>query len=122
MITKREAEMLRMLADGMTKSEISRELGVSRQRVCQVLMHAVRQGNEYIGGRTKGRHYPRLAKYLHDNRMRQTDFAEAVKMSSVTLSKMLVQGHTPRYGTLKKIADFTGMSVDELMQDEKLSD
>ena len=57
--------------------------------------------------------------YRENKKMTQNDLADILEVSSGTISKYESGALEPNIESLKKLADFFGITIDELLKDEE---
>lgn len=97
-----------MRIDGYTYEAISHEVGYTRQNIEQELKTSV-------AGRKHHSIYPNISAEIKKHGGTIKEFSKRVGLSTPTMSG-IIQGKNCTLATLQKIADFTGKSIDYLLE------
>lgn len=108
-MTERQKTALRLRADDLTLDEIAEKMGISRQRVGQLLDTACERNH---ASRYKKRNiiYPNIKNWLIEHNMSVTHFARLCGYSnSVPIRNCIIYGHDPKMRTIQSILKITEM-------------
>ena len=108
-MTERQKTALRLRADDLTFDEIAEKMGISKQRVGQLIDTACERNH---ASRYKKRNiiYPNIEKWLIEHNMSVTHFARLCGYSnSVPIRNCIIYGHDPRMRTIQSILKITEM-------------
>lgn len=113
-MTEQGKKVLMLLIEGKNYAEIGAELGMTRQGAHECAKKAIGRIRNY-----DKYHYPNLAQFIEDKQCTITQFARDADVEYRTLMEMLQKGRAPSWKTIAKLAEYTGMTAEELMYDDK---
>lgn len=124
-MTENEKKIFGMFAEGKYSAQIAEELGVSRQYICAVVKNVVSDRRKSSARIQRSCVYVNIAKYMLDNRISVRKLAREAGCCYQTMLRFLQGKSSPRYETLRKLSQYTGLTVNDLMvrrSDEEAED
>ena len=114
MTREEKIKVFEMRLDGYTLQRIANDMGVTRQRIYQILYERPRRGFKSI--------YPLLNGWMNDNKETYVSLAPKLEMSKYTLSQKLQGEKELRKSEIDKLLSITGMTYEEAFALEEIED
>lgn len=111
MTREQKVEAYSMLLDGCTMQEVGEKFGVSKQYI-QTLFPALGR----CGGR--GYIYPNISKWMYENRVSGTAFADLLDVSPSVASYWFRGIHEPKKCFIDRVLAVTGMTYEEAFYED----
>lgn len=114
MTREEKIKVFEMRLDGYTLQRIANEMGVTRQRIYQILYKRPRRGFKSI--------YPMLNVWMNDNKETYVSLAPKMGMSKYTISQKLQGEKEFKKLEIDRLLSLTGMTYEEAFALEEIED